>query len=287
MLDYIMDPIQPENHQHYKIVAKAIDYIAKHRDQQPKLTCLCKHLGLSSFYLQRIFSEWVGVSPKQFLQYLTKEYACTQLKNHTVMQAAYASGLSGPSRLHDLMIKHVAMTPGEYKQLGNTLTIYYGIHPSPFGMCLLAITHRGICKMAFFDTEVEQKTIEAELRIEWENAKIINDESSTISIFNTIFPTTSYSKKSLKLLLKGSRFQLQVWEALLSIPTGKLTGYQTIAKFIGKPTATRAVASPIAKNQIAYLIPCHRIIRQSGDFGQYRWHNIRKKTLIAWEASQQ
>jgi AraC family transcriptional regulator of adaptative response/methylated-DNA-[protein]-cysteine methyltransferase len=179
-----------------------------------------------------------------------------------------------------------SMTPGEYKLLSMGLTINYGIFHSPFGLCLIATTQRGICKLAFFDTQDEQQQLKQELHSEWSNTLIIQDQDHVKPLFVEIFEKQDQSSNSLKLLLKGSPFQLKVWGALLTIPKGHLTSYQQVSNVIGKPSACRAVASAIAKNSIAYLIPCHRVIKKNGDFGQYRWGDVRKKKLIAREANQ-
>ena len=276
-----------ETNQYYPMIAKAIRYLSAKRALQPSLSDLSTYIGLSEYHLQRIFSEWAGVSPKQFLHYLTKEYAKQKLRDETMIETAFSCGLSGPSRLYDLMVNYEGMTPGEYKNLGKGLTIYYGSCASPFGQCFIATTNRGVCKLAFFDTKIEQIMLEKELCCEWEKALIVSDETKIKSLAQFIFSTKKDWKKPLRLLLKGSHFQLKVWEALLSIPESHLASYQTIASSIEKPTAVRAVASAVAKNRIAYLIPCHRIIKQNGDFGQYRWNKYRKQALIAWEACMQ
>lgn len=271
-------------HPYYQIITKAIQYLADKRESQPSLADVSAHLGISEYHLQRIFSEWVGVSPKQFLKYLTKEYVKKKLRTETVMDVAFSAGLSGTGRLHDLMITCEGITPGEYKNLGKGLTIQYGTCDTPFGQCFIATTHRGICKLAFFDTNTQYKELEKEFHSEWSNAHITKDQTQIESLAKILFATKKTNKQSLKLLLKGSPFQLKVWEALLSIPEGGLVSYQEVATSIQSPTAVRAVATAIARNHIAYLIPCHRVIRQNGDFGQYRWNQYRKQALIAWEA---
>ena len=271
-----------KSHEHYHIIAKAIRYLTVHREQQPDLQTLSHYIGLSEYHLQRVFTEWVGVSPKQFLQYLTKEYAKQLLKQETVMSAALSAGLSSPSRLYDLMIQCEGMTPGEYKNTGKGLTLTYGVGSSPFGSCFIAVTPRGICRLAFFDTDEDYQQLEKSLYLEWGNANITQDNNKITPYLTTIFGPKDHSKP-LRLLLKGSSFQLKVWEALLSIPAGDLVTYQAIATTIEQPTAVRATASAIARNNIAYLIPCHRVIRQNGDFGQYRWQAERKQAMIAWE----
>lgn len=274
----------PKSKDYYSIIEKAIAYLTTHRDEQPDLKKLSAFIGLSEYHLQRIFTEWVGVSPKQYLQYLTKEYAKKKLKHDSVMESTLASGLSGPSRLHDLMIQCEGVTPGEFKNQGKGLNITYGCGQSPFGLCFIAVTNRGICQLAFFDTEKEYQMLEKHLNSEWKNAAIKQNNKIIADYLITIFGQKA-NRQSLKLFLKGSPFQLKVWEALLSIPEGELVSYQDIATSIENPAAVRAAASAIAKNNIAYLIPCHRVIRQNGDFGEYRWNKERKQAMIAWEMS--
>jgi len=280
-----MDTTERQDRRAYDRIAKAIRYLDNHQKQQPRLADLSAHVGVSEYHLQRVFSEWVGVSPKQFLQYLTKESAKRRLRSTTVMEAALSAGLSGTGRLHDLMIKCEGMTPGEYKRHGQGLIIHYGIHESPFGGCLLAATGRGICKLAFFDTDLERERLVRDLADEWGEARIARDDSVTRPLMHAAFTAGRRERKPLHLLLKGSRFQLKVWEALVSVPAGELVAYEQVAAIVGSPSATRAVASAIAKNNIAYLIPCHRVIRKSGAIGRYRWGSERKQAMIGWEAS--
>lgn len=275
-------PSQQQNS--YQKVASAIEFVAKHQQQQPRLADIAQYLSLSEAYLQRLFSSWAGVSPKQYLQYLTKEYAKQQLQHKSVLDAALTSGLSGAGRLHDLMLNWESMTPGEYKQQGKGLTIYYGCHPSPFGQCFIASTHRGVCKLAFFDNENERKELEAQLRQDWCQADIQFAPGTSGQFADQIFGAAK-DKTPLKLLLKGSKFQLKVWEALLAIPEGKILSYQQVAGMIGSPSSVRAVASAIARNNIGYLIPCHRVIRATGEFSNYRWGKTRKQAMLGWEAS--
>lgn len=183
------------------------------------------------------------------------------------------------------MISHERLTPDEYKNKGKGLVIEYGDCSSPFGHCFIATTHRGICKLAFFDTEFEKELIEKELHDEWQHACITHHEANIKWWAATIFTPRKEGKKPLQLLLKGSPFQIKVWEALLSIPENHLVAYREVARAIDNPKAVRAVATAIAQNNIAYLIPCHRVIRQNGDMGQYRWDKYRKQMLIAWEAA--
>lgn len=217
---------------------------------------------------------------------LTKEYAKKQLKDAAVFGARSSCGLHSAGQVRDLKVHHESMTLDEYNQHGKSLIITYGSCPSPFGKCFVASTPRGICQLAFYDHASEQAIFEKMLYREWANAHVERDDLQIQQFEKSLFSLTSDEKKSLRVLLRGSPFQLKVWEALLSIPAGELVSYQHIASFIGKTRAVRAVASAIARNNIAYLIPCHRVIRQTGDVGQYRWGSVRKRALIAWEAYQ-
>lgn len=276
---------QTDSHAHYEKVEQAIRYIVDHHLQQPSLKELADAVGMSEFHFQRMFTQWAGVSPKQFLQYLTKEHAKQALRTSSVLDAALASGLSGSSRLHDLFITYESVTPGEYRSWGNGIQIDYGVHSCQFGYCFLAVTQRGICKLAFFDTDQELSILIKELHNEWKNAVIREAVSVTQKTLDLIF-NQSHQTGRLHMLLKGTPFRVQVWQALLNIPEGKLASYQHIAESIGKPSSARAVASAIANNQIGYLIPCHRVIRGTGALSEYRWGKIRKAALIGWEKSQ-
>ncbi len=280
-----MTMTQKENHRHYHTVAKAIRYLNEHQLKQPSLKELAAAVNMSEFHLQRTFTEWAGVSPKQFLLYLTKENSKKVLKEYSVMQSALKSGLSGSSRLHDLFISYESITPGEYKNNGKGLQIHYGIHSCLFGFCLIAATSRGLCKLAFFDDELESDMYIAELREEWKGANLHFDDEQTGEYFKRIFLTDCSQDKPIHLLLKGTPFKLQVWQALLKLPEGQLATYSHIADAMNQPKAVRAVASAIASNPIAYLIPCHRVIRNTGVLNEYRWGKERKAAMIAREQS--
>ena len=275
-----------DQHAHYRRVSKAIEYLFEHGPDQPSLSELASAVGMSEFHLQRIFSEWVGVSPKQFLQFLTKEHAKRALRESSVLDAALASGLSGSSRLHDLLITHESVTPGEFKQQGKNLAIRYGAHSSRFGYCFIAITERGLCKLAFFDDLEGYAGLVGELNTNWKNAVIEEDQQATLAAYNSIFRASAEDASEIKLLLRGTPFRLLVWEALLKIPQGALVSYQQVAQAIGKPASVRAVASAVASNDIGYLIPCHRVIRGSGALSGYRWGQARKAAVVGWETVQ-
>jgi AraC family transcriptional regulator of adaptative response/methylated-DNA-[protein]-cysteine methyltransferase len=268
----------------YQRVEMAIRYLEEHYQEQPGLEEVAANVGLSEYHFQRLFARWVGISPKRFLQFLTKEHAKRLLESSSsVLEAAYQSGLSSPGRLHDLFVTCEAVTPGEYKRHGEGLTISYGFHPSPFGDCLLAVTERGLCGMAFSEEDDRQKVL-SDLRARWRKAVLEENQGQTAEILEQVFPLEKGSARSdLHLLLNGTNFQIKVWEALLRVPPGKVVSYEEIAVFIGMPKAARAVSRAVAVNPIALIIPCHRVIRKMGAFGGYRWGTARKKAILGWE----
>lgn len=270
----------------YSLVERAIEYIEVHRDQQPSLRKIADSLNLSEFHFQRIFSRWVGISPKRFLQYLTKEYAKTLLdESRNLLDVTYDTGLSSPGRLHDLFIHCEAVTPGEYKTRGSGLKITSGFTASPFGTCLIAHTHRGICALKFVRDNNTEALIQW-LRNQWPKATFIQDNESAEMLARSVFPFDGQSEQApLHLFIKGTNFQIKVWEALTHIPFGQAVSYQDIAGFIGHPKASRAVGTAIGQNPIPFLIPCHRVIRRMGEFGNYGEGKSRKKAIIGWEAA--
>jgi AraC family transcriptional regulator of adaptative response/methylated-DNA-[protein]-cysteine methyltransferase len=268
----------------YKRIAEAIAYIKKNFKAQPNLDEVAKEVNLSPFHFQRLFSEWVGTSPKKFLQYTTVEYAKRLLKENqvTLFEATHETGLSGTGRLHDLFINIEGMTPAEYKNGGKHLTINYSFAESPFGNMIVASTEKGICYMAFFDTESVAFSI---MQNHFPNAcfRQIGDliQQNALHIF-----TQDWSKlNQIKLHLKGTDFQLKVWQTLLKIPLGQLTTYGAIANQIESPNASRAVGTAIGHNPVAFLIPCHRVIQSTGVFGGYMWGNTRKTAIVGWEGA--
>ncbi|MEJ7780481.1 MAG: methylated-DNA--[protein]-cysteine S-methyltransferase [Daejeonella sp.] len=276
--------MNPENHINYTRIAEAIDYIKENFREQPALDQIAEKIHLSPFHFQRLFSDWAGVSPKKFLQYLSVEYAKEILrdKQGTLFDAAHEAGLSSTGRLHDLFIQIEGMTPGEYKNGGEDLRINYSYAESPFGNILVASTIKGICYMAF--TDDEQKAF-SDLQSRFPNASFrqLSDSFQQNALF--IF-THDWSKLSkIKLHLKGTAFQLKVWETLLSIPMGKLSSYGNIAAKITSPNASRAVGTAIGSNPVAFLIPCHRVIQSGGALGGYMWGLTRKSAMIGWEAA--
>lgn len=269
----------------YSRIAEAIGYIRDNFKTQPGLEEVAEKINLSPFHFQRLFTDWAGVSPKKFLQYLTVEYAKKMLKDNqaSLFETAFETGLSGTGRLHDLFINIEGMTPGEYKNGGKNLSINYSFAESPFGNILVASTPRGICHMAFAD---DTKQVLQALQTKFPNAayKQMVDlmQQNVLYIF-----THEWDKLGqVKLHLKGTEFQLKIWETLLKIPMGQLTTYGSIAKQIQLPKASRAVGTAIGDNPVAFLIPCHRIIQSTGVFGGYHWGSIRKTAMIGWEAAQ-
>jgi AraC family transcriptional regulator of adaptative response/methylated-DNA-[protein]-cysteine methyltransferase len=265
-------------------IEEAIDYITTHFKTQPGLDEVAQKVHLSPYHFQRLFTDWAGVSPKKFLQYISVEYAKNILKEKqaSLFEAAFETGLSGTGRLHDLFINIEGMTPGEYKNGGESLLINYSFAESPFGDILVASTHKGICHMAF--AEDEQQAL-AVLQKEFPNAqyKQMVDLIQQNALY--IFTKDWKNLSKIKLHLKGTAFQIKVWETLLKIPMGQLSTYRDIAEKLQNPKASRAVGSAIGDNPVAFLIPCHRVIQSTGAFGQYHWGSTRKTAMIGWEAA--
>jgi len=268
----------------FRRIAEAIGYINANFRNQPSLDDMAGAAGISPYHFQRVFTEWAGVSPKKFLQYLSLDYAkrILEVEQSSVLDAAFETGLSGSSRLHDLFVTIEGMTPGEFRNGGENLRINYRFANSPFGKIIVASTAKGVCHMSF--GEDESKAL-ADLRFGFPNARIrrIDDDSQRAAL--SIFRKDWECLKSVRLHLKGTAFQLKVWEALLTIPMGDLSTYGDVAGKIGKPGASRAVGTAIGGNPVAFLIPCHRVIRSGGSLGHYRWGSTRKSAIIGWEAS--
>jgi AraC family transcriptional regulator of adaptative response/methylated-DNA-[protein]-cysteine methyltransferase len=270
----------------YERVEAAITYIENHFHVQPSLGEIAGHIGLSESHFQRLFSRWVGISPKRFLQFLTKEYAKKLLKSaHSVLDTAYDTGLSGPGRLHDLFVACEAVTPGEYKTGGLGLKMVYGFYDSPFGECLVASTGRGLSGL-FFVRGGDRRRVLDELMGIWKRARLTEDNSGLASLTEKIFTPSAWKRdQPLPIMLKGTNFQIKVWEALLRIPAGTAVSYEDVAAAVGSPGAVRAVGTAIGKNPISYLIPCHRVIRKNAEFGNYGGGTARKKAILGWEAA--
>ncbi len=282
-----IDALSPDNPPYdYALVADAIRYLEANFRTQPSLEELADALHVSPFHLQRVFTRWAGISPKRFLQFLTADYAKSLLgASHSVLDAAYSTGLSGPGRLHDLMVTLEAVTPGEYKAQGDGLTIRVGRHATPFGDCLLATTPRGVVALNFVDDDPAWETALATLHRRWPGAQIVYDPAATAPLAASVFAPDTHPPTPLHLLVKGTNFQVKVWEALLHIPAGAVCTYGDVARAIDQPRAVRAVGGAVGANAIAYLIPCHRVIRQGGVVSDYAWGATRKRALIGWEAA--
>jgi AraC family transcriptional regulator of adaptative response/methylated-DNA-[protein]-cysteine methyltransferase len=276
--------MRPSPTDDYNRIEKAILFLERNVRRKPSLKEIAKSANLSEFHFQRLFKRWAGVSPKQFLQALFLERAKKALRQSgNLLDVTYGSGLSSPGRLHDLFVNMEAMTPDEFRNQGQNLTIRYGFHPSPFGECLIAITRRGISNLVFVQSGKRHGAIR-ELRKEWKQAEVIEDRPATKPYADRIFSTRT-SSDPIQLHLKGTNFQIKVWKALLTIPSAGTVTYKDIAHCIERPGSVRAVANAVAHNPVAYLIPCHRVIRKTGAIGGYRWGIHRKKALLAWEAT--
>ena len=269
----------------YVRIAKAIAYINQNFQKQPSLAEIADHIHLSPAHLQRIFTEWAGISPKKFLQYISLQHAKWILKNpqeNSILDATHKTGLSSTSRLHDLFIQIEGMTPAEYKNAGASLHIHYSFLETLFGPSLLASTGKGICYLAF--TENDKDPLFA-LQALYPNATYSQQIDTIQEHARRILQRDDRHLSKLKLHLKGTPFQLKVWESLLKIPMGQLTSYAALAQAIGNNNAARAVGTAIARNPVALLIPCHRVIQSSGNFGEYMWGTTRKTAIIGWEAA--
>jgi len=272
-----------ESQHHYQLIADALHWLCQNQQNQPGLEELAQHIGLSPHYLQRLFQDWAGVSPKQFLKYLTKAQAMERLRQgHSVLESALSSGLSGPGRLHDLIISTQAMTPGEAKRKGLGVEMLYGYGITPFGEALLAWTDRGVCFLGFCHVQGKQH-IREQFNQQWPDADLSEDhlqaERKLIEIF------TEKEQQKLKIWLRGSPFQLHVWQALLSLPAGTHCTYGQLASFSGHTGASRAIGSAIGRNPVSWLIPCHRVITSLGTTGGYRWGSHTKQAMIGYEAA--
>lgn len=267
----------------YAEVAKMIEWLDQNADEDICSITLAKQFHRSPEDLSRLFREWVGVGPKRFLDLLRVETAREQLRESaSVLEASFATGLSGPSRLHDLMVRLEGVSPGEFRGQGEGLHICYALGQTPFGQAIVARTPRGICALRFVESGHPEALID-ELKQEFSEATFQETTESERKFFSELFTLTSKSGEKPKLHVRGTNFQIQVWRALLLLPPGYICSYQQLANWLGKPKAVRAVAGAVARNPVAYLIPCHRVIRSSGVFHRYRWGRARKQALLAWE----
>lgn len=271
----------------YKRIEKAISFIEANFKSQPTLDEIADSVHLSKYHFNRIFKRWAGIGPVQFLQFITLDYTKKKLANSkSLLDASLDAGLSGPSRLHDLFVTFDAMTPGDFKKQGDGLKIEYQFCASPFGECLIATTKRGICHFSFVQNNNRFDDLN-QLFETWPGAVFSENLQPLGSIISQIFePNHATESRPFNILIKGTNFQINVWKALLTIPRGSVVSYQEIAEYIGRPKAFRAVASAIAINPVAYLIPCHRVIAKSGKIHHYRWGSSRKKAIVGWEATQ-
>ncbi|WP_201279036.1 methylated-DNA--[protein]-cysteine S-methyltransferase [Leptolyngbya iicbica] len=271
----------------YERVASAIAFIQSHHHHQPDLATIARHVHLSEHHFQKLFTRWAGVSPKRFVQLLTLENTKQRLTTtQSLLAVALDSGLSSPSRLHDLYVRFEAMTPADYRSGGAGLVISYGLHPTRFGTALIAQTDRGICNLLFCEPHDFRRDVDW-LKQQWPQAEFQQQPEHTQSVADRLNQSLAGdNQQPLTVLVKGTNFQIQVWRALLTLPLGGLFTYQDIANRIDKPKAARAVGTAIGANPVGYLIPCHRVIRATGDIGGYRWGPLRKTVMLGWEAAQ-
>jgi AraC family transcriptional regulator, regulatory protein of adaptative response / methylated-DNA-[protein]-cysteine methyltransferase len=267
----------------YARVERAIRFLEEHAERRPSLAEVARGAGLSPSHFQRLFTRWAGLSPKRFLQFLAKEHAVERLRRSaTVLDAAWDAGLSGPGRLHDLLVSSEAATPGEVASGGMGVAIAWGFHPTPFGECLLGVTDRGICHLSFVGTGGRPAAL-ADLSRRWPRASLRERRTLVARTAERVFAGTG--RGNMRLHLSGTNFQLKVWEALLRIPPGAATTYGEVARRIGRPGAARAVAGAVGANPVAWIIPCHRVLRSLGALGGYRWGIERKQAMLVWEAA--
>ncbi|HEX6316571.1 MAG TPA: methylated-DNA--[protein]-cysteine S-methyltransferase [Gemmatimonadaceae bacterium] len=274
----------------YQRIERAIRFLDESAPSRPSLDQVARHVGMSPFHFQRLFTRWAGISPKRFTQVLALEYAKEQLhRSRNLIHATYDSGLSSGGRLHDLFVTLDAVTPGEFREGGRGLRITAGFHESPFGEALIATTERGICALTFH--EGNRRAALRDLAERWPGATIVDDARRNAAVASRIFTSLEVrdpeSVIPLGLLVRGTNFQVKVWRALLQIPVGRVATYEDIATAIGSPAAVRAVGTAVGRNPVAFLIPCHRVIRTTGALGGYRWGLPRKRAMLAWEAGRE
>ncbi len=269
----------------FEQIARSIEFISRHAVEQPSLARIAEAAGMSEYHFARVFRRWAGISPKQFLQRLSIEAAKRALHGDaSVLQAALDAGLSGPGRLHDLFVVLEAVTPGEFKARGKGLTIRYGSADTPFGRAVIALTARGVGFLGFSDDSRDPEGW-SEFRRAWVNATWIHDDASARSVAAAVWDAAGRESRRLKLWVHGSNFQIQVWQALLRSARDLTVNYADIAREVGRPDAARAVGNAVGANPVAYLIPCHHVLRANGALGGYRWGLDRKRAMLAWELS--
>ncbi len=285
----ITEPLDLTEYRHdYDHVRKAIEFISQNWRDHPSLDTISDHIGLSSTHFQKTFKRWAGLSPKDFLQAITLSHARDMLHGSaSLLEIAHELGLSGPARLHDLFISHEAMTPGEFKRLGEGLEIRFGFHDSPFGLALIMTTKRRICGLGFCDSEEEQDALLQDMMERWPDAAYQLDQPGTALLIKQIFtPEDLFQSeaKPIKIILIGSDFEIRIWETLLKVPAGRAVTYSDLAEHIGNPNAHRAVGSAVGRNPISFVVPCHRVLRKDASLGGYHWGITRKQAILGWEA---
>jgi AraC family transcriptional regulator of adaptative response/methylated-DNA-[protein]-cysteine methyltransferase len=267
----------------YEKIEQAIQYLDERSREQPSLADVAAHVGLSESHFQRLFTRWAGISPKRFLQFQTVAHARALLaESRSLLDATYEAGLSSAGRLHDLFVTIDAVTPGEFKRAGDGLTIQWGVHDTPFGECVIGTTPRGICGL-YFATDGGITRAQQHLAESWEGARLVENAAATRPLVDQIFSDAARTTAPLAVLVKGTNLQLKVWEALLRIPLGEVVTYEQLAAAAGAPTAVRAVGTAVGRNPVSYLIPCHRVIRKTGAFGNYGGGIARKRAMLTWE----
>jgi len=270
----------------YRKVENALRFISENFYKNPSLREIAFSSGLSEYHFHRVFTRWAGISPGRFMKYLSKENARAVLRDsRNLLEATYRSGLSSTSRLHDLFVTTEAVSPGQMRSRGAGVTISYGIHPSPFGECLIAITEKGICHFSFIPDRDPDAAVSGLIK-EWCNARIVRDQSETDGLVDKVFSLPEdRSQSRLNLHIRGTNFQLKVWEALMRIPPGCMVSYEDVAYMTGSPDAVRAAATAVARNPVSYIIPCHRVIGKMGVINDYRWGQDKKMAILGCELS--
>ena len=277
--------MEHSNLEDYEKVRSVLANLYDNWRDQPSLDDLAGPVGMTAEQLQRVFTRWAGLTPKAFLQALTLDHARAMLKDSaSILETSLEVGLSGPGRLHDLFVVHEGMSPGAYKSKGNGLTIYYGFHPSPFGLALVMVTDYGLCGLAFADQGEQSKAL-ADMQKRWHNAQYTEDSARTAPYAARIFAPDKWKDgQPLRITFIGSDFEIRVWESLLKIPVGRAVTYGDIATSIEKPKAARAVGAAVGRNPISFVVPCHRVIGKSGDITGYHWGLTRKRAILGWES---
>ncbi len=286
--------MQNLSNRNFERIARAIAYIDAHWQEQPRLPDIAAKLHLSTFHFDRLFHEWAGITPKTYIQHITGTVAKQHLgRKSSLLEASMAVGLSGPSRLHDLIVKLEAMTPAEAARAGAGVQIDFGVATTPFGLMLAGCTARGVCHLAFVEAAT-QASARAELQRSWPEATLNWNPEAVAALAERIWPAAGASaggaaagrsaRAPLKLWVRGTAFQLQVWRALLALGSSERTSYGALAESIGQPRAARAVGTAVGANPVAWLIPCHRVLRASGELGGYHWGVERKRAMLAWES---